>query len=158
MKNSTIVSAFVVSAILLPYKTIAESGVGSAAFELVEPLTINEVKGLELGDIDISTSGFCEINPDDSVVSGSNCLPGGAVNSIANFEIIGRPGSVNIEVSGADTSIPGVTFTPIINTASIEILGGVNFGVARVGGKVEVVEGVPEMGEHTLTYTLNATY
>ncbi len=157
MKNIVAISGLAAAAFLLSYNAMAESGTGTASFNLVHPITITEVQGLDLGDIDITSNGDCGIDPEGNR-SGVNCIFGGGSSAQGLFDITGPVGTANLELSADDTSIPGVIFTPMLGSETVQLNPRGDKATVAVGGMVDVVGGLPEAGAYTLTYTLDVTY
>lgn len=153
MNKKILLSSLIASSLLLSTQASAADTTGTANFNLVYPITVSESVSLELGDIDISSDGSCEFTF-DATQSGSNCLATGATQAAGSFDITGKDGGVTVTLSGADTSVAGVTFTPTASTVNISG----NVATMTVGGKVDVVASSASEGAHALSYTVNVVY
>ncbi len=153
MTKKILLSSLIASTLLLSSHANAADTTGTANFNLVHPITVSETTPLELGDIDISSTGSCEFTS-AGVQQGSNCLATGATQVVGSFAITGKDGGVTVTLSGADVSVAGVTFTPTAST--VDIAG--NVATMTVGGKVDVVAGTAEEASHALSYTVNVVY
>ena len=153
MNKKILLSSLIASSLLLSTQASAADTTGTANFNLVYPITVSETNPLELGDIDISSDGSCEFTF-NATPSGSNCLATGATQAAGSFAITGKDGGVTVTLSGADTSVAGVTFTPTASTVTITS----NSAIMKVGGKVDVVASAASEGAHALSYTVNVVY
>ncbi|WP_028768801.1 hypothetical protein [Shewanella fidelis] len=155
MTNKILLSTLVASSLLLSTSAIAEDATGTANFNLVYPLTVTETTAMEFGDVSIAADANCAVDF-AGATTGSACVAGGATSAAGAFTVSGANGLVNVSVSGADTSIPGVEFTPSVANASETIAG--NTASINVAGNLAITAANATAGTHALSYTLSVTY
>ncbi|WP_163931120.1 DUF4402 domain-containing protein [Paraferrimonas sp. SM1919] len=132
--------------------------VGNVSFTLLTPITATEDNALSLGNIIAKSGDSCTVAPGSSTATGAACSAGGTVSS-ASFTVSGETGtSVNVAISGEDTSITDVTFTPDIGGVNSLSLGGTGSATLEVGGTVNITGASAPNGTQSLTYTLTLTY
>ncbi|WOT06665.1 hypothetical protein [Shewanella youngdeokensis] len=157
MKNKILVSSLLASSLLLTAQAHAVDATGTAYFNLVAPITVAKNADLNLGDIDIATDGNCQIDAAGNE-TGTNCLATGTTRAVGTFDITGLDaGAPTISVSGADTSVAGVTFTPLLPATALTIDGSGNATVS-IGGNVAVVAASTVAGAKQIDYTVSVTY
>lgn len=159
MNKKILLSSLIASSVLLTSQVGASDFTGKANFNLITPLVISETTQLNLGDIDIGTTGSCGFTA-ASLATGTVCLATGATQVAGVFKVTGTDGVVNVSVSGADTSLDGITFTPSVINAT-ETIGAVTSGEVsfNVGGNVDVdTSGTVASGVQVLDYTVSVTY
>ncbi|MDR8524019.1 hypothetical protein [Shewanella fidelis] len=155
MTNKILLSTLVASSLLLSTGAIAADATGTANFNLVYPLTVTETTAMEFGDVSIAANASCAVDF-AGATTGSACVAGGATSAAGAFTVSGANGLVNVSVSGADTSIPGVEFTPSVANASETIAG--NTASINVAGNLAITAANATAGTHALSYTLSVTY
>ncbi|MCK8047123.1 hypothetical protein MSG37_19735 [Shewanella sp. 1CM18E] len=155
MTNKILLSTLVASSLLLSASVTAEDATGTANFNLVYPLTVTEAAVMEFGDVSIAADGSCAVDYLGSA-TGSACVSGGATSAAGSFTVGGANGVVNVSVSGADSSVNGVVFTPTVANASETIAG--NSATINVAGNLDITAATAAAGTHALSYTLSVTY
>ncbi|MCL1137468.1 hypothetical protein [Shewanella pneumatophori] len=155
MTNKILLSTLVASSLLLSASATAEDATGTANFNLVYPLTVTEATALEFGDVSIVADGNCGVDFAGGT-TGTICVSGGATQAAGVFTVTGANGSVNVSVSGANSSVDGVVFTPSVANASETISG--NTASINVAGNLAITAADATAGTHALSYTLSVTY
>ncbi|MBE7216151.1 hypothetical protein MK852_13340 [Shewanella benthica] len=155
MKNKLLLSTLITSTLLLSSQAGATQTTGTANFNLVYPITVTEATAMEFGDIDVSIDGTCALDYANAT-TGASCIAGGATAASGDFTITAANGIVNITLSGADTSVAGVTFTPTIASSTVTVAA--NTASLKVGGTVAVVAASASAGAHALSYTVDVIY
>ncbi|WP_394201843.1 hypothetical protein [Shewanella waksmanii] len=136
-------------------QSAAEQATGTAQFKLVQPITVTETTVMEFGNIDISADGNCTLDYANAV-TGAACLAGGNAAASGVFAITANDGNVNVTLSGADTSVAGVTFTPSIASSTVTVSS--NTATVVVGGSIDVVAASATSGDQTISYTVDVVY
>ncbi|ABE56149.1 hypothetical protein Sden_2870 [Shewanella denitrificans OS217] len=155
MTNKLLLSTLIASSLLIASQANAADGTGTANFNLVAPITVTEATQMQLGDISILADGSCAIDT-SGTLTGSNCVAGGAAEAAGSFTIAAANGTVNLSVSGADTSVSGVTFTPSLDSATTTVVA--NAATVNVAGSVAIVSASAATGAQALSYTLSVVY
>ncbi|WP_037470759.1 DUF4402 domain-containing protein [Shewanella waksmanii] len=136
-------------------QSAAEQATGTAQFKLVQPITVTETTVMEFGNIDISADGNCTLDYANTV-TGAACLAGGNTSESGVFTITANDGDVNVTLSGADTSVAGVTFTPSIASSTVTVAS--NTATLVVGGSIDIVAASASSGDQTISYTVDVIY
>lgn len=155
MKNNLLLSSLIASSLLISSQVGATIQNGTANFNLVYPITVTENSAMQFGDIDVSVNGTCTLDQADTT-SGTSCIAGGATAASGDFTIGAADGNVTVTLSGADTTVSGITFTPVIASPTVAITG--NTANLKIGGTVDVIAASASAGSHSLTYTVDVTY
>ncbi len=155
MTHKLLLSTLIASTLLLSTQAGAEDATGTANFQLVYPITVAETEEMEFGDVSIAADGQCALDYSDAV-TGAACVAGGATANTGLFTVTAADGTVNLSLSAADTSVPGVTFTPTLASATGTVAS--NTLAVDVGGTLDIVAATATPGTHGLSYTLSVTY
>lgn len=155
MKHKLLLSTLIASTLLLSSQADATQTTGTANFNLVYPITVTEATAMEFGDIDISVDGTCALDYANTT-TGASCIAGGATAASGDFIITAANGIVNITLSGPDTSVAGVTFTPTVASPTVTVAA--NTASLKVGGTLAVVAASASAGAHALSYTVDVIY
>jgi hypothetical protein len=157
MTNKLLLSTLIASSFFIASQANAVDQSGTAKFELVAPIDILEDVQMEFGNVStLKANDTCTVAFDDTV-SGAACVVGGAAAATGSFTVTAK-GDINLSVSTADTSIPGVSFTPNVEFATLNT-GVTNTATVKVGGEVEITDiATAPTGAQTLSYTLSVVY
>ncbi|BAJ02319.1 VCBS domain-containing protein [Shewanella violacea] len=155
MNKKILLSTLIASTFLLSSQANAEQATGVANFNLVYPITVSETTPMQFGDVSISQDGTCDLDYANTT-TGTNCVAGGAAAASGTFTIQATDGLVNISLSGADTTIPGVTFTPTIASPTVSVAA--NTATLTVGGTLAILSASATAASHNLNYTVDVIY
>ncbi|WP_282166594.1 hypothetical protein [Shewanella japonica] len=155
MTKKILLSPVIASTLFLSTQVGAADETGTANFNLIYPITVSETTQMEFGDVSIAADGQCALDYSDTT-SGAACVAGGNAARTGVFNVAAADGTVNLSVSGPDTSVSGVTFTPTLASATGTVSG--NTLDVDVAGTLDIVAASATEGTHALSYTLSVVY
>ncbi|MBQ4888737.1 hypothetical protein J8L86_02695 [Shewanella sp. MMG014] len=128
--------------------------VSQAHFNLVTPVSIEQIRPMDLGMIYNQANVNCQL--DQFNRQGNGCLT--SDNQLGQFKIQGN-GESSINVRVYPTSTSNVLFTPILPNGNQQQSFALSetATIINVGGKVDVLN-IEDVGQQQLSYTIEVNY
>ena len=131
----------------------AASTIGHVGVTILEPIALSESTTMDFGAIP-ANDGTCSLNETGSLVGtdGSEC---DGTGQLGEFAIIGSEDQqVSIAVTSG-SSVEGITFEPVLHSASTPTLEG-GSATVKIGGDL-LLSSAP-VGQQLLTYFITVNY
>ena len=132
---------------------VLASVIGQAQFNLVLPVSITQIREIELGDIYNAKNNTCTLTINSR--TGNACAI--SDSALGEIQLLGNEEqSVLVKVSGSNSSL--VEFTPLLPNGTQQQLFSLSTNAAiYIGGEITVISD-ENVGKGNISYTIEVNY